>query len=115
MPEKGRFASATDEQLRDVKWLRAQFKEFQQAQERLDIAEKAILELHTQFKKQKPTYPRIPIPEKPPESLFYSRTQPSDNEKSETFATELHFEVKMPSAADRFQGSKEPGAKSRAS
>ncbi|TGO78483.1 hypothetical protein BELL_0065g00210 [Botrytis elliptica] len=50
MPEKGRFASATDEQLKDVKWLRAHFKELQQAQERLDVAEKTILELKTSVK-----------------------------------------------------------------
>ncbi|TGO28206.1 hypothetical protein BPAE_0031g00730 [Botrytis paeoniae] len=50
MPEKGRFASATDEQLKDDKWLRAHFKELQQAQERLDIAEKTILELQTSVK-----------------------------------------------------------------
>ncbi|TGO78492.1 hypothetical protein BELL_0065g00220 [Botrytis elliptica] len=46
---------------------------------------------------KKPTYLRIPIPENSPESLSYSRTaQHSNHEKSETFATELHFEVKMP-------------------
>ncbi|TGO67046.1 hypothetical protein BOTNAR_0049g00330 [Botryotinia narcissicola] len=50
MPEKGRFASATDEQLKDDKWLRAHFKKLQEAQERLDIAEKIILELQTSTK-----------------------------------------------------------------
>ncbi|KAF7940879.1 uncharacterized protein EAE97_007064 [Botrytis byssoidea] len=50
MPEKGHLASATDEQLKDVKWLRAHFKELQEAQERLDIAEKIILELQTSVK-----------------------------------------------------------------
>ncbi|KAF5869371.1 uncharacterized protein Bfra_011177 [Botrytis fragariae] len=96
MPEKGRFASATDEQLKDVKWLRAHFKELQQAQERLDIAEKTILELQTSVKE---------LSESSSESLSCSRTiQPSSNEKSETFATELHSEVKMSSAAEHFQG-----------
>ncbi|KAM3158288.1 hypothetical protein ABEW05_001131 [Botrytis cinerea] len=47
MPEVGRFTNPTDEQLKDVKWLRAHFKELQQAQDRLDIAERTIRELQT--------------------------------------------------------------------
>lgn len=50
MPEVGRFTNPTDEQLKDVKWLRAHFKELQQAQDRLDIAERTIRELRTSVK-----------------------------------------------------------------
>lgn len=50
MPEIGRFTNPTDEQLKNILWLRARFGELQQAQKRLVVIEAIILELQAAIK-----------------------------------------------------------------